>query len=38
MGHRNQTMILQYYRHTSAKQRRKAVNAAPSLGVGQEEG
>jgi integrase len=37
MGHRNQVMILQYYRHTSAKQRRKAVNAAPSLGVGMED-
>jgi integrase len=37
MGHRNQTMILQYYRHTSAKQRRKAVNAAPSLGVDKED-
>ena len=37
MGHRNQVMILQYYRHTSAKQRRKAVNAAPSLGVDTED-
>ena len=34
MGHANQTMILRYYRHTSARQRRKAVNAAPPLGVG----
>jgi integrase len=33
MGHASETMILRYYRHTNAKQRRKAVNAAPSLGV-----
>jgi integrase len=33
MGHTNEKMILRYYRHTSPKQRRKAVNAAPPLGV-----
>lgn len=33
MGHANEKMIVRFYRHTSAKQRRKAVNAAPSLGL-----
>lgn len=33
MGHANEKMIIRFYRHTSAKQRRKAVNAAPSLGL-----
>jgi integrase len=33
MGHSDTAMILRYYRHTSTKQRRKAVNAAPPLGV-----
>ena len=33
MGHANEKMIVRFYRHTSARQRRKAVNAAPSLGL-----
>ena len=33
MGHANEKMIVRFYRHTSAKQRRKAVNAAPLLGL-----
>ena len=33
MGHANEKMIIRFYRHTSAKQRRKAVNAAPPLGL-----
>ena len=33
MGHSDEKMIVRFYRHTSAKQRRKAVNAAPSLGL-----
>lgn len=33
MGHANEKMIVRFYRHTSAKARRKAVNAAPSLGL-----
>jgi integrase len=32
MGHTNEKMILRYYRHTNAEQRRKAVNAPPPLG------
>lgn len=35
MGHRDEKMIVRFYRHTSAKARRKAVNAAPSLGLEQ---
>ena len=33
MGHANEKMIVRFYRHTSAKQRRKAVEAAPTLGL-----
>jgi integrase len=33
MGHKDTAMILKYYRHTNAQQRRKAVNAGPSLGL-----
>ena len=33
MGHSDEKMIVRFYRHTSAKARRKAVNAAPSLGL-----
>jgi integrase len=33
MGHADPQMILRYYRHTSMAQRRKAINAAPALGV-----
>lgn len=33
MGHANEKMIVRFYRHTSARQRRKAVNAAPPLGL-----
>lgn len=33
MGHANEKMIIRFYRHTSAKQRRKAVEAAPALGL-----
>ncbi|MDR1946357.1 MAG: tyrosine-type recombinase/integrase [Desulfovibrio sp.] len=33
MGHADEKMILRYYRHTSARQRRKAVNVGPSLGL-----
>lgn len=34
MGHANEKMIVRFYRHTSAKQRRKAVEAAPYSGAG----
>jgi integrase len=33
MGHTSEQMIMRYYRHTSAKQRRRAVNAAPPLNL-----
>lgn len=33
MGHANEKMIVRFYRHTSARARRKAVNAAPPLGL-----
>jgi integrase len=31
MGHADTAMILRYYRHTSTRQRRKAINMAPAL-------
>jgi integrase len=34
MGHSDEKMILRYYRHTNTRQRRKAINTAPALGLG----
>lgn len=33
MGHANEKMIVRFYRHTNARARRKAVNAAPALNL-----
>ncbi|EFL85807.1 hypothetical protein HMPREF0326_01510 [Desulfovibrio sp. 3_1_syn3] len=33
MGHANEKMIVRFYRHTNPRARRKAINAAPSLGL-----
>ena len=33
MGHKNEGMLLQIYQHTLLRQRRRAVNAGPGLGI-----